>query len=144
MYYNGTAYPPPNLYNEGSQLPQMESINRAWLISPSTYHTPTNSSLLSTFAFLKTYTSHSLNTLKPSILQPSNSHLPRSQNSPAPIHEVFGAGPNSCRSVLTAPSDGYLPQPQVIQSPTSGELDKVKSVILSTYTSSLRSSPSTT
>ncbi|POW05869.1 hypothetical protein PSTT_09414, partial [Puccinia striiformis] len=61
MYNNGTAYPPPNLHNEGHN-PQMESINRAWLISLSTYHTPTNLAIIH-FCLLKTHTSHSLNTL---------------------------------------------------------------------------------
>ncbi|KAH9449928.1 hypothetical protein Pst134EA_026639 [Puccinia striiformis f. sp. tritici] len=42
MYNNGTAYPPPNLHNEGL-TPKMESINRAWLIGLSTlpYFRPT-------------------------------------------------------------------------------------------------------
>ncbi|POV94425.1 hypothetical protein PSHT_16229 [Puccinia striiformis] len=112
MYNNGTAYPPPNLHNEGHNPPngvhQQSMANRPQHLpySDQPSHYPP--------------------------LPPQNSHFSQPQHSghpsyslpppplgqtPVPIHEVFGVS-NSGRAYSPAPSNGYPPQPQVIQSPT--------------------------
>ncbi|KAH9442853.1 hypothetical protein Pst134EB_027205 [Puccinia striiformis f. sp. tritici] len=112
MYNNGTAYPPPNLHNEG--------------------HNPPNGVHQQSMANQPQHLPYSNQPSHYPLLPPQNSHFSQPQHSghpsyslpppppgqtPVPIHEVFGAS-NSGRAYSPAPSDGYLPQPQVIQSPT--------------------------